>query len=385
MNILALNAGSSTLKYKFFGMPEETVLAGGSLDHPGGEGIVPAARAAIETCRPQGIDALGHRVVHGGTHFSEPVRVTPEALDSLRTLKDLDPLHNPTETAMIEAGLRLLPDAPAVAVFDTAFHHTLPETAWRYALPSDLAARLSLRRYGFHGISHQYVSGRLLHCLGRGPEGTRLIVCHLGSGASVCAVRDGKSVDTSMGMTPLEGLLMGTRSGDVDPGLLLYLLRTQGMTPDGLDDLLNHRSGLKGLSGRSGDVRELEQAADAGDGRAALALDIFAYRVRKYIGAYAAALGGLDAVAFTGGIGEHSAGMRSRICRGLDFLGVGLDNPRNESAAGHIPVQISADGSPVPIWMIPTDEERQIAREVAALLRPPDRRTGTSAARAGTG
>lgn len=368
MNILALNAGSSTLKYRLFGMPAENVLADGALDHPGGEGIVEAAQAAIEQCRAQGIDAIGHRVVHGGPRFSEPTRITPEALDDLRALKALDPLHNPTETAMIAAGLRLLPDTPAVAIFDTAFHHTLPDVAARYALPVGLANRLHLRRYGFHGISYQYVSGRLLQCLGREAAGTRLVLCHLGSGASVCAARDGRSVDTSMGMTPLEGLVMGTRSGDVDPGLLLYLLRSHGMTPDQLDDLLNRQSGLKGLSERTGDVRELEQAATNGDARAALALDLFAYRVRKYLGAYAAALGGLDAVAFTGGIGEHSADMRARICQGLEFLGVRLDESRNQQAQGHDPVRIGANNTPVEVWMVPTDEERQIARETFSLL-----------------
>jgi len=253
-----------------------------------------------------------------------------------------------------------------VAVFDTAFHRTLPEEAWRYALPSDLADRLGLRRYGFHGISHRFVSGRLLDCLGRAPAGTRLITCHLGSGASVCALLGGASVDTSMGLTPLEGLVMGSRSGDLDPGLLLYLLRTQGMTAQQLDDLLNQDSGLKGLAGKS-DVRDLEQAAGAGDARAGMALEIFAYRVRKYLGAYAAALGGLDAVAFTGGIGERGAGMRARICRGLDFLGVTLDDERNWAATGGAPALISADGGPTPVWVIPTDEERQIAREVAVL------------------
>ena len=369
MNILALNAGSATLKYKLFGMPAEDVLAEGSVDHPGGDGIVRAAQEAIETCRARGIDAIGHRVVHGGGTFSEPTRVTPDVLDALRGLRDLDPLHNPTEVVLIEAGLRLRPDAPAVAVFDTAFHRTLPDVAARYALPAELSDRLHLRRYGFHGLSHQYVSERLLDCLGRKAAGTRLIVCHLGSGASVCAVKDGKSVDTSMGLTPLEGLVMGTRCGDVDPGLLLYLLRAQGTTPDELDDLLNHRSGLKGLAGQS-DVRALERAADAGDGPAKLALDIFAYHARKYIGAYAAALGGVDAIAFTGGIGEHSAAMRARICQGLGFLGLHLDTGRNDGATGPTPMQISPDHTPLPAWMIPTDEERQIAREVVALLQP---------------
>jgi acetate kinase len=285
----------------------------------------------------------------------------PEALETLRGLRDLDPLHNPTEVAIIEAGLRLLPGVPTVAVFDTAFHRTLPEIAWRYALPKDLTDRLHLRRYGFHGISYQYVSGRLLTCLQREPEGSRLIVCHLGSGASVCALKDGKSVDTSMGLTPLEGLVMGTRSGDVDPGLLLYLMRTAAMTAETVDDLLNHRSGLLGLSGRSGDVRALEQAAQSGDASAELALELFAYRVCKYIGAYAAALEGVDAVAFTGGIGERSPAMRRRICRRLAFLGLQLDQARNANASGE-PTRISASGAAVQAWVVPTDEERQIAR-----------------------
>ena len=258
---------------------------------------------------------------------------------------------------------------PAVAVFDTAFHKTLPETAWRYALPYPLSERLGLRRYGFHGLSYRYVSETLLQCLGRDPAGTRLIVCHLGSGASVCALKGGASVDTSMGLTPLEGLVMGTRSGDVDPGLLLYVQRREQMSADALDDLLNHESGLKGLAGQN-DVRNLEEAAAAGDARAAMALDIFASRVRKYIGAYAAALGGLDALAFTGGIGEHSPPMRARICAGLGFLGIHIDAGRNDSANGKAPLPLSSDTAPLPIWMIPTDEERQIARELFALLAP---------------
>ena len=368
MNILALNSGSSSLKFRLLALSpgSEAVLAEGTVERLTAADLRPAAEKAFAQCRPLGIDAVGHRVVHGGPRFSEPTRITPESLDALRGLRDLDPLHNPAEVALIEAAQALGPEVPVVAVFDTAFHRTLPETAWRYALPADLADRLHLRRYGFHGISHQYVSGRLLDCLGRGPEGTRLITCHLGSGASLCALAGGKSVDTSMGLTPLEGLVMGTRSGDVDPGLLLYLLRTQGMTADALDDLLNHQSGLKGLAGRS-DVRDLEQAAQAGDARAEVALEIFAVRVRKYLGAYAAILGGLDAVAFTGGIGEHSAPMRARICRGLEFFGLRLDPARNGAAAGGA-AQVSAENSSVPVWVIPTDEERQIAREVAALL-----------------
>lgn len=377
MNILALNGGSSTLKYRLFqitpatsSMPiQETVLLSGVEEHAGSEGMVEAAERVIRKCQPLGIHALGHRVVHGGARFSETTQVTPAVLEGLGTLRELDPLHNPSEVALIEAGLRLLPAVPCAAVFDTAFHRTLPEVAARYALPLELSERLGLRRYGFHGLSHRYVSERLLDCLGRDAVGTRLVTCHLGNGASLCAIRDGKSVDTSMGMTPLEGLVMGTRAGDIDPGLLLYLLQSGGMNPAQIDDLLNRQSGLLGVSGRSGDVRELEQAAADGDARAELALALFAYRVRKYLGAYAAALGGLDAVAFTGGIGEHSAPMRERICLGLEFLGVRLDGDRNAAAMGREPACISS--GVIPVWVIPTDEERQIARETYALLSTP--------------
>lgn len=367
MNILVLNAGSSSLKYKLFAMPAETVLAEGASDTAPGDSPEDAAAQVIDQCRPFGIDAVGHRVVHGGPRFSAPVCVTPDVLTALKDLADLDPLHIPVETALIEAGQRLLPGVPAVAAFDTAFHRTLPEVAWRYALPRDLADNLTLRRYGFHGLSYQYVTGRLLDCLGREAGGTRLIVCHLGSGASICAIKDGQSVDTSMGLTPLEGLMMGTRSGDIDPGLLLYLLRSQDITAEKLDDLLNHESGLKGVGGQS-DVRKLEQAAQSGDAPAEMALEMFAYHAAKYIGAYAAALEGVDAVAFTGGIGQHSAEIRTRICRRLTFLGIELDAAANTNA-GPGEARLSPAEAPVSVWMIPTDEERQIAREAYGLLK----------------
>ena len=368
MNILALNSGSSSLKFKLFQISSEAeaVLTEGTVERLGADALQPAAQKAIEQCREFGIDAVGHRVVHGWARFTEPTRITPEVITDLHGLESLDPLHNPAEVALIETAMRLLPDTPSVAVFDTAFHRTLPEVAWRYALPRDLSDRLALRRYGFHGLSYQYVSGKLLECLHRDVEGSKLIVCHLGSGASVCAISGGKSLDTSMGLTPLEGLVMGTRSGDVDPGLLLYLLQTQKMTAETLDDLLNHQSGLLGLSSRSGDVRELESAAQSGDEQAESTLEIFAYRVCKYIGAYTAALEGVDAVAFTGGIGQHSPTMRSRICRRLGFLGICLDEGRNRSA-GNAPAQISVDNG-VAVWVIPTDEELQIARETRQVL-----------------
>jgi acetate kinase len=299
-------------------------------------------------------------------------------LQAIRDVSPLAPLHNANAIAGIEAGMNMLPRVSAGAVFDTAFHATIPDSAARYAIPRDLAEQHALRRYGFHGISHQFVSRRLLKLLGREQRGTRLITCHLGNGASICAIRDGRSVDTSMGLTPMEGLIMGTRSGDVDPGLVLHLMTALNMSAAQVDEMLNHRSGLLGLSsGLSGDMRELETAALAGDGRAEIAIEAFAYRARKYIGAYAAALGGLDALAFTGGIGERSPEARARICAGLEFLGIEVDASSNGRATGDAPARISpaaaaaAAAARVQLWMIPTDEEGQIARELYALLREP--------------
>ena len=405
MNILVLNPGSSTLKfglYRIAGLSEisatsvsATVLVSGSIEPIGAPQAkltmsAAAQKAVSETVEAQTpaqaaeqiirrllayvgentpsaitIDAVGCRVVHGGARFVEPTRVTPSVLDELRALGDLAPLHNPMGVTVLEQVKRSLPETPVVAVFDTAFHRTLPPVAYTYALPIELCARYGLRRYGFHGILHSYVSRQLIGFLGYGAAGKKIITCHLGSGASVCAVRDGQSVDISMGFTPLEGLVMGTRSGDVDPGLILYLIRAVGMTESEVDNLLNRESGLRGLSGLSADIRDLEQAALDGSEHATLALEIFAYRVRKYIGAYAAVLAGLDAVAFSGGIGEHSASMRSRICQGLEFLGLRLEEARNKTANGRAAMRISAESSPVQIWVIPTDEEQEIAQSTA--------------------
>ncbi len=368
MRILVLNPGSSTLKYRLVDCSGEEVrpLADGMVDNVTGDSTTRAAADVIARCGGQQIDAVGCRVVHGGEHFREPTLITPEVLATIRELGRLAPLHNPIAADVVDSLMRVLPGVPVVAVFDTTFHHTIPDVSALYALPLSLAREKGLRRYGFHGTSHSYVSKRLLARLGRPAAGTRLITCHLGNGTSLCAVRDGKSMDTSMGLTPTEGLVMGTRSGDVDPGLLLHLLREEGYTPDALDDLLNHQSGLKGLAG-SGDVRVLTSAVQSGDANAALALDIFAYRARKYIGAYAAALEGLDAVAFTAGIGEHSTLVRSKICSGLAWLGIRLDERLNERP-GSGEVCISTAGSPVAVWVIPTDEESQIARETAAVV-----------------
>jgi acetate kinase len=339
MKILVLNPGSSSLKSAVYDLPGEvmTVTAGKTV------GEVLAAAGDVE--------AVGIRVVHGGSRFEEPALVDDAVLGEIRKLSALAPLHNPLAVSAIEE-VRRGRSAPVVAVFDTAFHRTLPPVAFTYAIPQDRG----IRRYGFHGISYSFVSKRL-HALN---AGDKLIVAHLGNGASVCAIRDGRSVDTSMGFTPMEGLVMGTRGGDLDPGAILYLLRN-GETD--LDDLLNHRSGLRGISGISGDVRELEASSDP---NAQLALDVFAYRAAKYIAGYCAALGGVDAIAFTAGIGEHSAPMRQRICDRLAFLGVGLDDAANR--APRTDERRISTGS-VGVWVIPTNEELEIARATYELIR----------------
>ena len=403
MNILVLNAGSSSLKMCLYAMDgikpltePETVLAVGEIERIATAGTrlqitigqgpqvsrtVTAANIAEAADQMMALllapdtnggntltmDAVGHRIVHGGPQFVSPVRIDAAVVKELQDLVALAPLHMPGCVAGVEAGLRLLPNTSAVAVFDTAFHHDLPDVTAQYALPRELTAAHHLRRYGFHGISYQYVTERALLALGRAAAGTRLILCHLGGGASVCAVKDGRSVDVSMGFTPLEGLIMGTRSGDVDAGLVLYLLKTLHMSADDVEKMLNKQSGLLGLSGLSDDVRDLEKATLEGNAAALAALEAFAYRVRKYIGAYAAALGGLDALIFTDKIGAHATLTRSRICQGLDFLGLALDPTRNVDTSGPTPAAIgTGDGQKV--WVVPTDEERQIAREVYALL-----------------
>jgi acetate kinase len=395
MNVLVLNAGSSTLKFKLLSLRAASddaprVLAEGMVDQWGtpqaglklvieeqeraresvaAESPADAAAHAIAACKQLGIDAIGHRVVHGGPRFVQPARITPQVVQAIREVSALAPLHNGNALAGIEAGLKLMPNVPSVAVFDTAFHATMPEVARRYAIPADVAEAHALRRYGFHGISHEFVSQRLLQCLRREANGTRLITSHRGNGASICAIRHGRSVDTSMGLTPMEGLVMGTRSGDIDPGLLLHLITAQGMSAAQVDELLNHRSGLLGLSGISSDLRAIETAAKDGNQTATLALNVFAYRARKYIGAYAAALGGVEAIAFTAGIGEHSPEMRGRICLGLEFLGIEIDPARNDASRGGAqPQRISADSAAIQVWVVPTDEEAQISRQLHLLL-----------------
>src|SRR5216684_1032218 len=351
MNILVLNPGSSSLKSGFFHFPEELAMPG----------TAPTVAELLANA-PSPIDAIGVRVVHGGSRFESPTIIDDDVLAEIRKLAELAPLHNPLAAGVIEEVRAALHGVPMVAVFDTAFHRTLPPVAFTYAVPPELG----VRRYGFHGISYSYVSKRLRALNVALNGGSRLIVAHLGNGASVCAIRDGRSVDTSMGFTPMEGLVMGTRAGDLDPGVILYLLRS-GRSEADLDDLLNHRCGLRGVSETSGDVRELESAAAAGDVRAELALDVFAYRVAKYIAAYCVALDGVNAVAFTAGIGEHSASMRKQICDRLGFLGVSIDEAANNAASDN---ERRISSSRVAVWVIPTNEELEIARAVFSILGP---------------
>jgi acetate kinase len=359
VNVLVLNPGSSTLKWAVFegdGAGEDTRapirLAGATIEVAAG-GMAAAARAAVEQSSQWTIDGVGCRIVHGGSDFREPTLVDDRVLERIHALSELAPLHNPPALEAIEEVRGQLRGVPIVAVFDTAFHQTLPPVASTYAVRRELG----VRRYGFHGISYSYVTRRLTHHLG---PGKRLILCHLGNGASICAVAGGKSIDTSMGFTPMEGLVMGTRSGDLDPGVILFLLR-KGMTEADIDDALNHRSGLLGISGTSGDVRTLEASARKGDAGAELALEAFAYRASKYIAAYAAALNGVDALVFTAGIGEHSSFMRKRICSRLSFMDIVLDDTLNDDRRRD---ERRISRGKVEVWVIPTDEEAEIARVV---------------------
>ena len=310
-------------------------------------------------------------MVHGGNRFTGPALIDDDTIDAIRDLIPLAPLHNPSNLAGIEVARSRFPDVPQVAVFDTAFHATLPPRAYRYALPGDLAEKLRIRRYGFHGTSHGFVARAAAAHLGRPLAAVNLITLHLGNGASAAAIAGGASADTSMGLTPLEGLVMGTRSGDLDPAVVLYLQREGGLSVDEIDDLLNKRSGLKGFTGVN-DLRAIEQRADGGDEAAAEALDVYAYRIRKYVGAYAVALGRVDGLVFTAGVGENSPGVRARVCDGLELLGVALDPQRNTERSDR-PRTVSADDSRVPVLVAPTNEELEIADQTLAVIHGLDR------------
>jgi acetate kinase len=391
--VLVLNAGSSSLKYQLIDMDDRSVAASGLVERIGEdagrlehrtpdaeplieEGKIPDHGAALDRVlaafeRTGGLAeapfVVGHRVVHGGDRFSGPTVVDDDVLAEIRDLIPLAPLHNPANIAGIEVARSRFPDTPQVAVFDTAFHASMPPRAWRYALPRALADRLQVRRYGFHGTSHAYVARRAAEHLGRPLAELDLVTLHLGNGASATAVAGGRSVDTSMGLTPLGGLVMGTRSGDLDPGIIAHLHREGGLDLDEIDSVLNKESGLKGLAG-SNDLREVHRRADAGDADAVEALEVFCYRIRCTVGAYAVALGRLDAVVFTAGIGENDADVRARVCGGLALLGVRLDEARNAARSREV-WTISSDDSAVAVLVVPTDEELEIAEQSLAVVR----------------
>jgi acetate kinase len=314
------------------------------------------------------VSVVAHRVVHGGEKFTQATLITDELLTEMEKLNPLAPLHNPVIIAGIRELRQLLTAVPHVGVFDTAFHHTLPAYAFLYGLPYELYEKKAVRRYGFHGTSHNYVALRAAEFLERGPNELRLVTCHLGNGASICAVHHGRSVDTTMGFTPLEGLIMGTRCGDLDPGVLAFLEREEKLSASKSEEMLNKKSGLLGLSGVSSDMREVLRAADQGNQRALIALKAYCYRVRKYIGAYVASLGGLDAVIFTGGVGQGSAVVRALALQGLECMGIKLNDKRNREAAVDEITRVSSDDSKVIVLVVPTDEERMMAREALRAL-----------------
>jgi acetate kinase len=396
--ILVINCGSSSVKYSFFdsenesntarGQVERIGIDGTCLTHQGksgkvtrdlpGAGYKEAFGAMLHELSgpengvikdPSEISVVGHRVVHGGEKFSEAIVIDDKILEEVEALGHLAPLHNPVNVAGIKEARRIFPAVPHVAVFDTAFHSTLPSYAYLYGIPYEYYEKKGVRRYGFHGSSHSYVCLKAAQYLKKKVNELKIASCHLGNGASLCAIEHGRSIDTTMGFTPGEGLIMGTRSGDIDPGVLTYLEREEGLTGTQIDQLLNKKSGLLGLSGISADMREIEQAAAIGDVRALVSLKAFSYRVRKYIGAYLAAMGGLDVLIFTGGIGQGSAGVRSLALQGLECMGIHLDDQLNRDAKGFSQVcRISADDSPVTVLVVPTDEERMIARETLRAL-----------------
>lgn len=399
MKILVINAGSSSLKYQLIDTAENKVLAKGLCERIGINDskltYKPACKDGFELVKDMKdhtdaiklvldalvdkdhgvisdmseIDAVGHRVVHGGEKFAKSVLLTDEVLETIESLNDLAPLHNPANLMGIRACRAIMPNTPMVGVFDTAFHQTMPPEAYIYALPYEAYTEHMVRRYGFHGTSHNYVTLRAIEMLGKPAEETKIITCHLGNGSSVAAIKGGKCIDTSMGLTPLEGLPMGTRTGDIDPAIVVYLMKRLGLDREGIDTYMNKKSGMLGISGVSSDFRDLGAAAADGSKRAALALDVFAYRVKKYIGAYAAALDGVDAIVFTAGVGENDRGMRARILEGLDYLGVDVDFEYNSSCPRGEEVVISKPESRVKVFVIPTDEELMIARDAERLAK----------------
>ena len=397
MKILVLNCGSSSIKYALYNMDDKSVMTSGGAERVGLDG------AFVKVKLPNGekktvmhdipehtegvkfifslltdpeigvikdlneIDAVGHRMVHGGEKFNKSVVLTDEVLKTFEECIDLAPLHNPANLKGIKAVSELMPGLPQVGVFDTAFHQTMPAHSYLYAIPYELYEKYGVRRYGFHGTSHRYVSKRVCDFLGVNPADKKVITCHIGNGGSIAAVDGGKCVDTSMGLTPLEGLMMGTRSGDIDGGAITFLEKKLGLDADGMSNLLNKKSGVLGITGISSDMREIESANDEGNERAKLALDMYSYRIKKYVGAYAAAMGGCDIIVFTAGVGENQASMREDVCKNMEYMGVKLDVEKNKTIRGEEAI-ISTPDSKVTVCVIPTDEELMIATDTMNLL-----------------
>lgn len=397
MKILVLNCGSSSVKYKLIDTDTNVTMAEGGVEKIGLEdgflkfkkpdgskeikqlGLIDhkaAVMAILENLTDptvgciksfEEIDAVGHRVVHGGEKFASSVLITDEVIQQVKDCYDLAPLHNPANITGIEAITALLPEVPQVGVFDTAFHQTMPARSFMYAIPYEYYKNDGVRRYGFHGTSHRYVSQRAAEILGEPIEKLKMVTCHIGNGGSITAVDGGKSIDTSMGLTPTEGLMMGTRTGDIDPGAITYLMTKHGMSAADVQTLINKKSGVAGISGISNDMREIEAAVNAGDPRAKLALDMYELRILKYVGAYAAEMGGLDVIVFTGGVGENQTGVRENVCEPLKFMGVEIDKELNAVTRGTETI-ISTPSSRVKVLIVPTDEELTIARDTQEIV-----------------
>lgn len=398
MKILVLNCGSSSIKYALYNMDDNSVMTSGGAERVGLDNAFVKVKLAngekkqimhdipehtegvkfifsLLTDPEIGviksldeIDAVGHRMVHGGEKFAKSVVITPEVIEAFKECSDLAPLHNPANLKGVDAVTELMPGLPQVGVFDTAFHQTMPARAYLYAVPYELYEKYGVRRYGFHGTSHRYVSARALEFLGMPVEGSKVITAHIGNGGSLAAVVDGKCIDTTMGLTPLEGVMMGTRSGDIDAGAVAYIQKKLGLDADGISNLLNKKSGIAGLTGLSSDMRDIENAAKAGDEKAIAAQDSYFYRIKKYIGAYAAAMEGIDVLVFTAGVGENQVCMREAACEGLEFMGIKLDKAKNATIRGEEAV-ISTPDSKVKVVVIPTDEELMIASDTMALIK----------------
>ena len=398
MKVLVVNAGSSSLKYQLFDTTESKILAKGNCERIGIDGsrIIHKTLGKSEYIKEQPlpnhseatklvvdtlldptvgcissvdeIEAIGHRVVHGGAYFTESVLVNDEVMEILDKCVAYAPLHTPAHIMGIKGCKAVMPNTPEVLVFDTAFHQTMSKEVYMYGISYDMYEEFQIRRYGAHGTSHRYVSGEMIKLLGGQAEGTKIVTCHIGNGSSITAVKDGKCVDTSMGFTPLDGIMMGTRCGAIDPAIVTYIMDKKNLTPTEMDNYMNKKCGFLGMSGISSDSRDVEKAMENGDERAQLTYDMLCYQIKKYIGSYSAAMGGLDAIVFTAGIGEHAPYIREHALKGLEYLGVKLDTDRNNFGHSGDPVRISSDDSKVAVYMIPTNEELVIARDTEAIV-----------------